>query len=271
MGDKITSGPFPREDRGRLREEPVVADLDRDTSEVRVEDGVLAARPNALFPLLARQMRLAIGARDPPLAVDQHGGVVDDLAGALREAGHDPDTVVLRGLAQPLGRRPRNRLGDVLQRGIRPDPGDGFAEADDVQAELPGRIDLLAPELQIVLGRALPGPQVHGADLDLAGSGSAAACMLTCFHSTEPVPGHFTSRVIRATSAPSGAVNTSENRATPLSTAGPRTIMPAGWSGLSPLSQCTRTITERNGDSIPLNSQTAETRYAWPDRMPLTS
>jgi hypothetical protein len=88
-----------------LRKEPVTAGLHPHAAKARVEDGALIARPNALFPLLPRQMNFAVRACQIVLAVDQSNRIVGDVPHPLAQAGHNPEMVLAGHLAETLNRR----------------------------------------------------------------------------------------------------------------------------------------------------------------------
>ena len=77
------------------------------------------------------------------------------------------------------------------------------------------------------------------------GGGGAAVRNPARCQSTEPPCGHFTSSDRRAPSASLGATNTSANRSPASAGLGPRTIKPAGCSGLPPRVQVNRTRIDR--------------------------
>ena len=83
--------------------------------------------------------------------------------------GHDPNAVAFRGLGEPFARRAGNRLGHLHGVLRRADHRDRLGKADHVELQPAGLVDLLAEQVEILLGRAVLGPQIDRADLHLAG------------------------------------------------------------------------------------------------------
>ena len=71
-----------------LGEAQVVADLDADPAERRVEDGQLVARDDEAVDAEERQVRLAVLA-DQPVGADEDGRVVERVAVALDQPADD--------------------------------------------------------------------------------------------------------------------------------------------------------------------------------------
>ncbi len=148
---------------GDFREEPIVADHQAHGAEAGGEDGVVRARRHAAVDLAARQTDLAILADHLAVGADQHRDVIDQVAVAFQQAGHQVEVVLPRQPAEIRGGRAGDRFSHVRVGLVQTDEGERLAEHDQVSLAPGGLGDQRLVHAAVVRrGPAAAGPEVDG-------------------------------------------------------------------------------------------------------------